>query len=151
ERFKKGEEAAKRKDYTEAIACFTEAIFWQPNNARYYRSRGTAHYNRDDFGGGIADFNEAIRLNTKDTDGYYGRALALFFGRGDRDSVLRDLNEAIRLEPLLADAYALRGMLYLMSKRYDLAKSDLTEAIRLDPNVAEAYMWRAMCEFACAC
>ena len=51
------------------------------------------------------------------------------------DAALADLTEAIRLNPNDANAYNLRGVVYLEKRDTERAIADYTEAIRLDPNL----------------
>ena len=56
----------------------------------------------------IADYNEAIRLDSKSTLAFIGRGDA-YANKGDRDRALADYNEAIRLDPNNALAFCNRG------------------------------------------
>ena len=52
----------------------------------------------------IADFSEAIRLDPKRADAYYGRGTA-YGHKGEYDKAIADYSDAIRLAPPKADAY----------------------------------------------
>jgi tetratricopeptide (TPR) repeat protein len=52
---------------------------------------------------------------------------------GDYDRAIDDCSEAIRLNPCDADAYSLRGLMYLSTKNYGHARADLRKALSIDP------------------
>ncbi|MDL2284957.1 tetratricopeptide repeat protein, partial [Oxalobacter sp. OttesenSCG-928-P03] len=60
------------------------------------------------------------------------------------DAALAGYSQAIDLNPALAEAYANRGGLYLVSGENERALSDLNRAIELDPDFAEAYSNRGL-------
>src|SRR5208337_3678969 len=51
-----------KKDFGEAVRCFTEAIRFEPNNDEVYFYRGLAYGHKGEFDKAIADFTETIRL-----------------------------------------------------------------------------------------
>ncbi len=56
---------------------------------------------------------------------------------------MHDLDKAIELKPTFAEAYLLRGELYMLSERHDLAVADFNAAIQLKPNDV-AYVHRGV-------
>jgi tetratricopeptide (TPR) repeat protein len=63
--------------------------------------------------------------------------------KGELDRALERVNEAIRADPMRAQAYTLRGWLWMKRGDMEKACTDLSQAIRLDPNSSEAYAERA--------
>src|SRR5215471_15249090 len=86
----------------------------------------------------IADYHEAIRLDLKYADAYYGRGLT-YRNKGDLERAIADYSEAIRLDPKLAAAYNNRGTAYRDQHDLDRAIADFNEAIRLAPEVEAVY------------
>ena len=145
-----------------------------------YLERGKVYSKRKDYGKAIADFSEALRLDRRNIAARYERASAhdksggecwttSADGRGSLshlDQAVNDCTEIIRLDPSYADAYGMRGNVYLHSGKFDpprfaKAVADYREAIRLDPlgpqrhgdhaNLGWAYMCAGKYEEALAC
>ncbi len=94
-----------------AIADFTTAIKFNPNDARVYNSRGVAYARKGDKDHAIADFDMAIVRDPKLADAYYNRGVA-YYDKGDYDSAIADYTKAIALDPNDATAYCNRGGAY---------------------------------------
>jgi len=100
-------------------------------------SSGCDRYEKRDYDGAIADYNEAIRLDPNYA-AYNNRGLARY-DKKDYDGAIADYYEAIRLNPNYAAAYNNRGLARYDKGDYDSAIADSSEAIRLDSNYALAY------------
>jgi tetratricopeptide (TPR) repeat protein len=148
-----------------AIADFDQAIRLQPDYAAAYFQRGGTKFalgnkvmiNIDSMtkameGGyykqaeaniqsGIADYNQAIRLNPNDILAYNDRGNARD-DLGNHQGAIADYNQAIRLNPNFATAYFNRGNAYANMKDYPSAIASYDQAIRLNPNNASAYLNR---------
>ena len=138
----RGVSALRNKDYEAAIACFSEAIRLNPNDAIAYGNRGFAYGKTGDYDRAISDFTEAIRLRPDFALAYYDRADA-YDNQGEYDRAIDDYTEAIELKPQMADAYNNRGAVYLLQGAHEKAIDDFNEAIRLDPDHAKAFVNRA--------
>ena len=136
-----GSTALRDKDYDQAIACFSESIRLNPDDAIAYINRGFAYGKKGDYEAAIADFTEAIRLRPDFALAYYDRADA-YDKQGEYDRAIEDYSEAIRLKPQMADAYNNRGAVYLIQGSCDQAIEDFTEVIRLDPEHPKAFVNR---------
>ncbi len=90
----------------------------------------------------IADYNEAIRLDPKNTTAYTSRAFA-WGHKNEYDKAIADYNEVIRLDPKNAAAYSFRAFAWDQKKEHDRAIADYNESIRLDPKNAATYTSRA--------
>ena len=62
------------------------------------------------------------------------------------EQALTDLNEAIRLDASCAEAYLMRGQIYLQQKEKDLARHDLEQAASLGIPMAEIRTWLKQCK-----
>ena len=95
----------------------------------------------------VADYSEAIRLNTTNSAAFANRAAA-YKKLGRLDRALEDEDEAIRRSPTLADYHNNRGLTHADLHEYDRAIADHTEAIRLRPqasfltNRGDAYQYK---------
>ncbi len=88
------------------------ALIRSSREKRHYRAvahndRGIAYATKGDLDRGIADFNEAIRLDPKDAVVYRDRGKA-YDAKGDHDRAIVDLDQAIRIDPKFAAAYNTR-------------------------------------------
>ena len=103
-----------------------------------YDNRGNAYLEKKDYDHAIADFNEAVRLNPKDTIGYDGRGLA-YVAQNDYDRGIADFNRAMQIDPKFKWAYSNRGRVYRLKGDYDRAVADYGQALQIDSNFTEAY------------
>jgi tetratricopeptide (TPR) repeat protein len=135
--------------------------------AETYLDRGILFASRNEWDMAIADFTEAIALDSNLATAYIFRARALFakasyvtsigenfnsvittitLGWNDStesqilyDQAIADFTTAIELDPNLAQAYRERGVAYSDKGDNNHALADLNQAIRLAPNYAMAY------------
>lgn len=91
----------------------------------------------------IADYDEAIKLEPSNADGYFNRGDA-YDEMGEYGKAIGDYSKAIQLNPNYADAYCNRGCAYGEIGDYDKAIADYNKAIELDPNNALAYYNRGL-------
>jgi tetratricopeptide (TPR) repeat protein len=64
------ENLRKSKRYQEAIAKYDEAINLEPNNYRYYFSRGKCYYSMKNFDLALASFEESVEYNKENVFAY---------------------------------------------------------------------------------
>jgi tetratricopeptide (TPR) repeat protein len=157
---------ASRGDYEMAIEEFTEAIKLDPELATAYRIRGQAYFagasdvvsvgenfskvitnstggtispaQRQAFDKAIADYTQAIKLESDNADAYRLRGW-VYSNKGDYDQAMTDYKQALRLNPDDAWAYNNRGIAYDAKGDSDKAIADYTQAIKLDPNFPSPY------------
>jgi Flp pilus assembly protein TadD len=139
----RGVDKAELGDKQGAIADFSSAIRFKPNDADAYYNRGLAKYELGEKQGAINDYNEAIRLKPDDADAYYGRGVVKS-ALGEKQGAITDYNKAIRLKPDDADAYYGRGVVKSALGEKQGAITDYNKAIRLKPNYADAYYGRGV-------
>jgi tetratricopeptide (TPR) repeat protein len=100
-------------------------------------SRGAAYRIKGEINLAIADYNHAIKINSKFARAYLNRGVA-YDHKGDHDRAIQDFDQAIKLKPS-ALAHFNRGNAYLGKGQYDPAIEDYDLAIRLKPDFAAAY------------
>ena len=110
-------------------------------------NRGTAYYEKGDYDRAIQDYNEAIRLNPKETLSHVARGDA-YKKKGDFDRAIQDFDEAIHLNSNDTNAYNDRGVACAKKGDYDRAIRDYNQAIRLNSNYTLAYGNRGDAYFA---
>ena len=132
-----------QKDYTGAIAAFTEAIRLDPNSAPAYAYRaqvwGAKRYRDRE----IADLDQAIRLDPKNASYRVSRA-GSWSSQGRHDQAMVDYDDAIGLEPNDPSLYVARGNEWRRHLKLDNALADYHRAIQLDPNYVHAYICCAL-------
>jgi tetratricopeptide (TPR) repeat protein len=114
-------------------------LFTPSLSAKDYFSRAYVKSNKGDNEGAISDYNESIRLGSKDVHidyNYRGLAKAAL---GDNQGAIADCNEAIRLNPKYADAYnTLSWIKYLMGNSQE-ALLDVEQSLHLNTISAAAH------------
>jgi tetratricopeptide (TPR) repeat protein len=107
-----------------------------------FNHQGFASFERGEFDKAIQDFTNAIRIDPKSADAWYGRGSA-FLEKGFPDTALADFDQAIGFRPT-AQTYYQRARAFAMAGNYSRAVEDGTEAIRLKYDFALAYYQRAL-------
>jgi tetratricopeptide (TPR) repeat protein len=103
--------------------------------------RGEAKCQSGDYDGGIADFNEAIRIEPNLARAYADRARA-FYSKGDYEQAAEDCSKALAIDPTAAAGYVWRGAVRVQQGRVDEGIADYTEALRLAPDHANTWLCR---------
>ena len=127
-----------QKDYTGAIADYTQAIELDPKLAPAYNNRGNAKARLKDYTGAMADYTQAIELDPNYAPAYLNRGVAKRYLKDDTGAIA-DYTQAIALDPNYVLAYNNRGLAKARLKDYTGAIADYTKAIALNPNYALAY------------
>ena len=90
----------------------------------------------------VTEYDEAIRLNPRDSLAYYNRAGA-YRNLGEYQMAIQDYEQVLGLNPRDALAYDSRADAYLELGEYQLAIQDYDEALNIFPQLGEAYAGRA--------
>jgi tetratricopeptide (TPR) repeat protein len=105
-----------------------------PDTSESYKSRGNSRYDAGDYQGAVADYTEAIQIDTKiniyDADTYFNRANARY-DSGDKLGAVEDYSQVIKINPLDAEAYFHRGNLHSELGNKHSAVEDLSRAVDL--------------------
>jgi tetratricopeptide (TPR) repeat protein len=124
--------------FRQAVAHFTPRLAKDPKDSYAFTARGLAHALNNEPDQGLADFDEAIRLEPRATLAHYHRA-NLAYGKGQYDRALADYNVVIQGDPAFDWAYHVRGWIYYRKKDYDRALADYETALRLVPTESVFY------------
>jgi len=127
----------------EAIACYDEAVRVDPQDAKLYNNRGTAHRAEGQLDQALRDFDEAIRLNPWYPPAYNNRGL-VFHSLGEEEKALKDFDMAIQLSPWSPSTYNNRGLVYRAMGEYEKAIRDFDTAIQLNPHDPDPYNNRGL-------
>ena len=114
-----------------AAALISLAGCGSSNEAEEHYIKGVRLHDQGLLTEAIAEYDEAIRLDSGDPRAYNARGLA-YISLGQAERALPDLDEAIRLDPDFAEAYNNRGFAYLSLRDAEKALPDLDLAIELD-------------------
>jgi tetratricopeptide (TPR) repeat protein len=104
--------------------------------------RGLSQFKEGHFQEAVIGFDEAIRHDPTNKQGYRCRAFAHLFS-GNPESAIADFSEAIKLDPVDAVLFYGRGSAYGLLGKKQHAFDDFSEAVRLDPEYGAAYCGRA--------
>jgi tetratricopeptide (TPR) repeat protein/V8-like Glu-specific endopeptidase len=109
-------------------------------NATDYLVSGNDKYNQGDFPVALADYNQSIALDPKNSKAYNSRGILKNVKLNDVQGALSDYNQSIILDPKNSKAYNNRGNLKNV-KLNDVqgALSDYNQSIILDPKFSLAY------------
>ncbi|MBD3878744.1 MAG: tetratricopeptide repeat protein [Quinella sp. 1Q5] len=123
--------------YEKALACWTEAIELNPQNALAYEARGYyfLYYTRD-YPASLSDYTRAIELRPSVADNYFYRGLC-YLNQDDIELARSDFEQALRLNPNMSGAYGELAYIY--------TKSDPLKAIEYADRAIEynERNWRA--------
>jgi tetratricopeptide (TPR) repeat protein len=132
--------ACEEKKGDEAIAACTRAIDAAPkgkNIATVYYNRGVEWDAKKDYDRAIADYSEAIKLNSKYAEAFNNRG-RMYRAKRERDLALADYESAIRLAPKRGLYHRSRGNVLMDMREYEKALASFNEAVKLDANDADA-------------
>ena len=120
-----------------AIAACTRLMEAEPHNATLYNLRGAALVaKRPDEA--IADYTKAIEIDPKGKEahvGYVARAFVFHAIKQDNAKALADIEKAFALNPNpnWANAFSIRGRIYVAMGRKAEAIADFERALAIDP------------------
>jgi tetratricopeptide (TPR) repeat protein len=135
--FERGKRNAEIGDINRAIADYTQAIQFDPNDVKAYYSRGIAYHDKKNYDMAIADYTQTIKLDPNSANAYNDRGV-VYNDMGDYNMAIADYTAALGIELDYGVLYN-RGIAYSNKKDYDRAIADYTQAIKLNPNYANAY------------
>ena len=108
-----------------------------------FRKRGEARADAGAAVEAIADFSDAIKLDSNDAVSYSGRGHAKLT-RGETGSAIEDFTAAIKLTPDKAAYFLDRGYAFFVNSQFDASIADYNEALRLNPKSASTLNHRGL-------
>ncbi len=129
------------RKYDHAIYYLTGQINSNPEDARLYDIRGTAHYMKGDAYASLQDYKKALEINPQYVDTHNNLGM-VYSKLGDYGAALTSYDNAISLKPQVSYYYSNRGILLLKQHYHKEALEDFNEAIRLAPNLSTPYYLR---------
>ena len=109
-----------------------------PTDANGYFSQGIAFEQQGDYHGALANYDQAIKLDSNYAEAYFNRGYAYSY-LGEKQKAIADYTQVIQLKPNYANAYYNRGIAYSNLGEKQKAIDDYNQAIKLNPNLAHAY------------
>lgn len=132
-----------KKNYTEAIKYFNNAINQRPASYEGYFLRGYAKYSLDDFIGAEKDFTQASVYDPFNPEIYHYRAIS----RSEQynfGGAFEDYETALEIDPKNAYYYLNRARTYLYIHEYESAISDCNQAVELKYSKENVFLMRGM-------
>jgi tetratricopeptide (TPR) repeat protein len=110
-----------------------------------YYNRGIAYFRTGQYESAIADFDQAVRLDSRSAFAFNNRGMALA-RVGQYDKAIDDFDQAIALEPGYTIIFNNRGSAYAKKGQFDRAIADFDRALQLDPKDRNARSNRKLAE-----
>lgn len=113
-------------------------------NERFFlfADRAAAYFALGDKQRALDDYNEAVKLASRNAELYYNRGV-FYAAQSDADAALRDFDTAIDIDPKFVPALRQRAKIYYGRNNFSGALADYSEAIRLEPKTAALWSERA--------
>lgn len=118
-------------DYAGALAYIEEGLAVDSSDVRFCVQKASYLHDLGRTDEAIAEFTHVTELIPDYTDGYSGRA-QVKLDAGDLDGALEDLNMALMIDPEDIFDLNLRGNIYLLKDKRDLALKDFERVVALD-------------------
>jgi tetratricopeptide (TPR) repeat protein len=103
--------------------------------AMTYKMRGNVFFHQHDYDRAIQDFNQAIQLDSRNSEAFDGRCWA-YATVNKLEEALKDCKEAVRLRPNIAPTLGSLGLVYFKLGRFDDAISTYSASLQVNPKSA---------------
>jgi Tfp pilus assembly protein PilF len=135
--FKKGMQADHTGKPDDAIRHYQKAVTIAPYFYLAHNNLGSDYLSKSDFPAARKEFEEVVRLNQSDADGYFNLSNVCLLTRNLTEA-RQYLDEGMRRQPESSLGQFLLGSLNLRLKKLPEAEIALRRAIELDPRMAQA-------------
>lgn len=133
-----------RGDTVAARADIDKAITVDKNLAMAYELRALLRIESDeDYQGALADMNEAVKLQPKNTSFYINRAMVKYYVE-DLRGAMADYDYVLTLDPTNIMAYYNRGLLRAQVGERNKAVDDFSRVLKQEPYNYQAILNRAI-------
>ena len=139
--FNKGNAYLKNKDYTNAIAAYTQAVTLEPQSVGSLVNRSIAYAAIEKYDESIADCGRALAIEPNHVTAYINRSYA-YMRKGQYDQALADINRAITITPNFWPSFDNRASILIYLQKYDQAIDDCNTALKLNSKAADVYSVR---------
>ena len=112
------------------------------NLAHAYTARGETYHRQGKIGHALQDFDEGLRLDPRQPDGYVSRGILEMDNLGQNDRALRDLDHALALRPDFTRALVVRSRLFYKEGEFARSVHDAEAVLRIDPQSPRGYARR---------
>jgi tetratricopeptide (TPR) repeat protein len=119
--------------YEQAIQLLNRTLEHYPEQTTAYNMRGVAKVELQQYDAALADFSQAIRLDSTSYRPYYNRA-NVYFQVNRYPEALDDYNQVVRLAPEQTDVYVNRAATLYEMEQYENARLDLEAARQQAPD-----------------
>jgi tetratricopeptide (TPR) repeat protein len=113
----------------DAIVACSGLIVQNPKDDGAYFTRGVVYYNKHEYDRALADFSQAIKLNSLTHAYHYGGRV--YSAKGDYNRAIAYYTKAIGVIPSDATIFEDRGIAYDAEGDHDHAIADYNEALKL--------------------
>ena len=121
------------KIWENSSTLWSDVIESYPNYTFAYNMRGMDRIARQDFQGGVSDFQESIKLNPDIPDGYMNIGM-VYMKTGNSKGAIDIYSKAIDKIDTLSMAYFYRGYLEFQANNFQKAIQDFDKNLELKPN-----------------
>lgn len=135
--FTRGVNADRASKLDDAIRHYQKAVAIAPYFYLAHNNLGSDYLSKSDFPAARKEFEEVVRLNQSDADGYFNLSNVCML-TGQFAEARRYLDEGLRRNPESGLGQFLLGSLNLRLKKLPEAESALRRAIQLNPLMAQA-------------
>ncbi|HEY7986530.1 MAG TPA: tetratricopeptide repeat protein, partial [Methylophilaceae bacterium] len=133
-----GDVYKEEEKFDDAIACFRQAIAFDPNLAEAYNNLGNAYQRQEQYELAITNYRQAVQIKPDYDDVYNNLGLALH-SVGQFPQAIECFERLIELQPDSAPARNYKGLSLSDLGRYEEAIASFHQALALDPKSASAY------------
>ncbi|MCF8296498.1 MAG: tetratricopeptide repeat protein [Saprospiraceae bacterium] len=134
------------KIWENSTSLWTDVIENYPGYTFAYNMRGMDRVARQDYQGGVADFQESINLNPNIPDGYMNIGM-VYMNTGNPEGAIDIFSKAIEKIDTLAQAYFYRGYIEFQTNNFQKAIDDFDKNLELKPNNATSLLNRGLCYY----
>ena len=127
-----------------AFKFLEKAIKLNSRSGELFYKRALVYSRQENYQRALDDYSQAIQLNSKDPNLYWGRAINCYENLKEYQAALADYTKVIEKAPNFVEAYFYRGAAYSQLEDYQKALADYTQVIELDPNYTNAYLSRGI-------